>query len=552
MRVRLRVASAWKGGRVAKGDAADHTVGPRFFNLEPDGFAVLGGLDLSVEYVDPTIRGLLPELVGALARSPNENARRVSDVAIQVLDTGVSALVKGLPAVGGGSVDLMLKRIDAEAGRRVLVLARIVAPEPVEEGHPGTPLPAEVPSRFERVGPAPFEERPAPPSTTPVPGPEPSFAVPVGAPATEESTAAEGEMGRVPLSREAVLAAEPIARAPAAGPSDSSFVALLEQIGIGLQVAADTERGLEQAIRDAAVALGSSTASLMLRRNRTSVVEVIYGMPSEYRGLRFRDDQAPHERMARAAGDVIAIEDASTDQRISGNQLRSSEILAVLAVPLVCADERIGVVYFNWTTPQRFTPEQRSFVRALSSVLAPHAQVLRLMRVADREATYVATLLDAIRAICGGGLRSSIAAAVLEVLHDRLGLDYGDIRLGEDHYTLRTLATLHGHDTLPTNGAPSELGQQAVDENRVITGRTEEAPEGRDLDGIRHISVPFDVGTELVGVMDLSFLGSRRFTPDEMELFGAVARLLSLAFFSWDDPGSHPRQAPGTGQDSEG
>ena len=72
----------------------------------------------------------------------------------------------------------------------------------------------------------------------------------------------------------------------------------------------------------------------------------------------------------------------------------------------------------------------------------------------------------------------------------------------------------------------------------MITGRTEEAPEGRDLDGIRHISIPFQVENHLVGVMDLSFLGSRRFTPDEMELFGAVGRMLSLAFFSCEETGS--------------
>ena len=528
-----------------RGDAAGNTVGPRFFNLEPDGFAVLGGLDLAVEYVDPAVRMLLPELEGDLARSSNENCRRVSEVAIQVLETGVAALVKGLPAASGGSVDLMLKRIDADAGRRVLALARIVPPEPSEELEREAPSVPEVPSRFERVGPPPMPPTPTEPAVPLVAEPVVQPVTPAVAP--EPSPVAE-EPGRAPLSREAVLAAEPIARAPAAPSAEGSFAAALEHIGVELQVAEDNERGLERAVRDAAVALGCSTASLMLRRHRTSVVEVTYGMPGEYRGLRFRDDQAPHGSLASAAGDVIAIEDAATDDRIRGARLRMGDILAVLAVPLLANNERVGVVYFNWSTPQRFSTEQRAFVRALSSILAPHAQVLRLTRVADREATYVATLLDTVRAVSHGGLRSSIAAAVLEVLHDRLGLDYGDIRLGEGHYRLRTLATLHGHDTLPTNGAPSELGQQAVYENRMITGRTEEAPEGRDLDGIRHVSVPFDVAPDMVGVMDLSFLGSRRFTPDEMELFSAVGRLLSLAFFSCRDDGGNE---PSTAQEPE-
>jgi GAF domain len=539
------VASAWEGGRVERDDAADHTVGPRFFNLEPDGFAVLGGLNLAVEYVDPAVHMLLPEFEGDIALSSNENCRRVCEVAVQVLETGVSALVRGLPSVTGGTVDLMLKRIDADNGRRVLALARIIAPEPSEEVQGEAPSVPEGPSRFERVGPLPVAEPPVPPrepAMPPVVGPPvPPQVAHAGPPLAPEPVSIPDEAPRAPLSREAVLAAEPVARAPVAVVTEGSFAAALEHIGVELQEAKDSERGLEQAVRDAAVALGCSTASLMLRRNRTSVVEVAYGMPAEYRGLRFRDDQAPHGRMSRAAGDVIVIEDANTDDRIHGARLRMGDISAILAVPLLANDERIGVVYFNWSTPQHFSAEQRAFVRALSSILAPHAQVLRLLRVADREATYVATLLDTVRAVSNGGLRSSIAAAVLEVLHDRLGLDYGDIRLGEDHYRLRTLATLHGHDTLPTNGAPSELGQQAVYENRIITGRTEEAPEDRDLDGIRHISVPFDVVPDLVGVMDLSFLGSRRFTPDEMELFGAVGRLLSLAFYSChEDTGREP------------
>jgi hypothetical protein len=210
-------------------------------------------------------------------------------------------------------------------------------------------------------------------------------------------------------------------------------------------------------------------------------------------------------------------------------------VLAVLAVTLVSNDERIGFVYFNWSTPQRFAAEQLAFVKSLTSILSPHAQVLRLMRVADREATYIAALLDVIGAVGADGLGSSLAAAVLEVLHDRLGLDYGDVRLGEDHLHLRTLAALHGHETLPSNSPHPELGEQAVFEQRTITGRTEEIPGERDIDGIRHVSVPFEAGPGLVGVMDLSFRGSRRFTPDEMELFSAVGRLFSLALHGTEE-----------------
>ena len=403
LRARLRVASAWEGGRVERGDAADHTVGPRYFNLEPDGFAVFGGLNLSVEYVDPAIRTLLPELDGDIARSSNESCRRVSEVAVQVLETGVAALVKGLPAVTGGTVDLMLKRIDADNGRRVLALARIVPAEPGEEEaewgvtEPAQPTSATPPQvgeryRFERIGPLPMAE---PPPTPLEASPRPTAEVPRAAPAeptpttagataataeTRPQQPAAGEPTRAPVSREAVLAAEPITRTPAGEEAGSSFATTLEHVGVGLQVAHDTERGLEHALRDAAVALGCSTASLMLRRNRTSVVEVTYGMPADYRGLRFRDDQTPHDRMARTAGDVIAIEDAATDDRVDGERLRLGQILAVLAVPLLSNDERIGVVYFNWDSPQRFSVEQRAFVRSLSSILSPQAQVLRLMR----------------------------------------------------------------------------------------------------------------------------------------------------------------------------
>ncbi len=533
-------------------DAAGDTVGPRYFNLEPDGFAVIGGGHQTVEYVDPGIRSLLPMLHGQLATSADESARRVAEVARQVLETGVAALVKGLTSTRGGSVDLMLKRIDAEGGRRVLALARIAeapaaepppAARPLSEPPLSEPPPAAEPAappQFTRVGPA------APPETEPVPTvthaatelrPEPVAIAAGASPVVTPSIHPPSAHGPEPVSGpEAFFAAEPVAASPAppvSGPG--SFAAVAEQIGLSLQSTADVRDGLEVALRDAAVALGCSTASLMLRRNFTSVVEVTYGMDQVYQGLRFRDDEAPHERMAKGAGDVIAIEDTSADRRVHSERLAAGGILAVLAVPLLSSNERVGVLYFNWSEPQRFGHEQRAFVRSISSLMAPHAQVLRLLRVVDRETTYVTTLLDSVRAVSSGGMRSSIAASVLEVLHDRLGLDYGDIRIGEDRQRLHTLATLHGHETVPSNGVPAELGQQALSEGRMVTGRTKEAPEDRDLDGIRHISVPFDVMGGGIGVMDLSFLGSRRFAADEMALFGAVGRLLSLSLGRPDD-----------------
>jgi GAF domain-containing protein len=512
---------------------ADHAVGPRFFNLEPDGFAVLGGINLTVEYVDPAIRSLIPNLEGDLSESGDDDCRRIFHVARQVLETGVAALVKGVPATDGSTVDLMLKRIDADQGRRVLALARVIQagpPTPAEAGE------AEPPPRFERIGPAPATEA-APPAaeaeaavseeTAEVGEGGPPRAVPSTAGPHAPSDGAHA--GAAPV--ETMLAAEPIARpAPVEATTASPMDEGIEQIGIDLQTSHDPEHGLVQALRDAALALGASTAAITLRRARTSVVEITYGMPSENVGLRVHDDEVFLGGMRYGAGEVISVEDVAADERIPSERWMEFEVLAALAAPLFAANENIGMAYFNWRAPQQFSAEQRAFVKSVACLFAPHAQVLRLMRVADREATYIATLLDVARAITSGGLRSSIAAAVLEVLHDRLGLDYGDIRLGEDHYRLTTLATLHGHEALPTNGAPYELARQAVHEHRMVTGRTVETPEGRDLEGIRHISVPFEVGTTLVGVMDLSFLGSRRFTPDEMELFSAVGRLLSLAF----------------------
>ena len=83
----------------------------------------------------------------------------------------------------------------------------------------------------------------------------------------------------------------------------------------------------------------------------------------------------------------------------------------------------------------------------------------------------------------------------------------------------------------------------------MVTGRSEEAPEARDVDGIRHISVPFEIRPGQIGVMDLSFLGSRRFAPDEMELFAAIGRLLGLAFACRGElappaPGVEPPETP--------
>ena len=296
------------------GDAAGDTAGPRFFNLEPDGFAVLGGLNAAVEYVDPAIRRLLPALHGELARSADQDSRRVSDVFHQVLETGVAALIRGLPATSGGSVDLMLKRIDADGGRKVLALARVHLPEPIVTPGPGAP--AERPAMAPEAR-AEQPERPPPTTWEPPPSPEPTDVPLPPSPVSDAHDHGAARFERTgPLPRmpsadpEGILAAEPIEPGTGTATTRGSFGATLERVGLALQSCDEPEAGLDMALRDAAVALGSSTASIMLRRNRTSVVAFIYGMPPEYRGVRFRDDTyrtaAEHE-----AGEVIAIENVA-------------------------------------------------------------------------------------------------------------------------------------------------------------------------------------------------------------------------------------------------
>ena len=83
---------------------------------EPDGFAVLGGQDMTVEYVDPGMSALLPGVAGSVSRSSDEAGSQVFQVALRSRD-GVSALMKGLAAADGvRTTDLLLKRIESEGG----------------------------------------------------------------------------------------------------------------------------------------------------------------------------------------------------------------------------------------------------------------------------------------------------------------------------------------------------------------------------------------------------------------------------------------------------
>ena len=109
------------------------------------------------------------------------------------------------------------------------------------------------------------------------------------------------------------------------------------------------------------MALGSASASVMLRRNRTSVVEFTFGMPAEYRGLRFRHDDAPHERLSFQAGQVIEVEDVTIDERMFAERMTNGSIAAVMGVPLLSNEERIGVCTSTGTLP---STSRRSNVRS--------------------------------------------------------------------------------------------------------------------------------------------------------------------------------------------
>ena len=76
-------------------------------------------------------------------------------------------------------------------------------------------------------------------------------------------------------------------------------------------------------------------------------VRYVYGFPGEVIGTRMNDKEEPHAVLAIRTKKTIVIDDAYSDKRVNRAHMKKGGVRSVMVVPVVAADEAIGVLFFN-------------------------------------------------------------------------------------------------------------------------------------------------------------------------------------------------------------
>lgn len=132
----------------------------------------------------------------------------------------------------------------------------------------------------------------------------------------------------------------------------------------------DSQRMMELAVAEGARALGADSGAMSLYRDHEFVVTVASGFAEDIRGSVMSEEQERHSMLALETREPVLIEDVATDPRVDSEHVLSYGVAAVIVVPLIVQGNAVGDVFYNFSTPRRFAPDEVEFARRIGSSLS--------------------------------------------------------------------------------------------------------------------------------------------------------------------------------------
>lgn len=151
----------------------------------------------------------------------------------------------------------------------------------------------------------------------------------------------------------------------------------------GIDAAVNSTLELDQILRRALVGatdvLGADSSKIAFRVGDTWTVKYVYGLPQELVGTVLKDSEARHLVIAAEGRIPIVISDAMHDHRADSSLMARYDIRSLLTVPLVAADEVIGILTFHMrSSTKQFDADGREFATRLAVALALAIENARL------------------------------------------------------------------------------------------------------------------------------------------------------------------------------
>jgi GAF domain-containing protein len=226
---------------------------------------------------------------------------------------------------------------------------------------------------------------------------------------------------------------------------------------------------------------------------------------------------------------------------------------SALVLPLLDKSRPIGGLYYRFTGPRTFGPDDRDYFMALGRLCAAALERARLHDLERRTGQRAAFLAEASATLAGSLDFEATVEQVAELTVPAIA-DYCSVHLLESNGSIRTIALAGPPENLaaarrflevspPAIGDPAGIGAVIRDGRAIVVPRvTDEMlaagiedpvllEAARGLEVYAHLSVPLRVGGHTIGALALTTTtaSGRSFEPDDLALAGELASRAALA-----------------------
>ncbi len=153
----------------------------------------------------------------------------------------------------------------------------------------------------------------------------------------------------------------------------------LNNINAAINSTLDFDEMMRRVVVESATVIRAESAAITLRTCNLWRIDYACGMPPEWMGAQFTDDQVPHAVLAARTLAPVVIDDVQTDDRINQEAIADYGIQSVMVVPLVVKSEAIGALFFNHHSHRvTFSGQQVDFANKLGASISLAIQNARL------------------------------------------------------------------------------------------------------------------------------------------------------------------------------
>jgi len=215
----------------------------------------------------------------------------------------------------------------------------------------------------------------------------------------------------------------------------------INEINTAINSTLEFGKRAQKIVTEAAIAIGSETASIELREGDRWIVSYLYGLPKETIGAKFTDEEAPHLAIALKTRRPVVINDTQADDRINRDLVKRYNIRSIMVVPLIAGENVIGAICFSYHAERKpFTGIEVDFATKLSASVSLALENARLYEternIADMLQESLLIMPNRLDGVDFGYLYHSATEAakvggdfydIFELEHGKIGIIIGDI-----------------------------------------------------------------------------------------------------------------------------